>query len=215
MLQQDKIERIYSKLLEEFGKPEKRRLDPVEELVLTILSQNTSDRNRDLAWERLRSRFRTMEELAEAPVEEIEELIKPSGLHRQKARRIKEVLARIRKDFSSLEIKLPADRLYDYLLSLPGIGPKTAAVVLAFSFDLPYFPVDTHVFRVARRLGLSSARTREKVQQEMERIVPPHLKKDLHLLLINLGRSYCRPSKPLCSRCPLRELCPTSGLVVK
>ena len=201
-----KIERIYKILKANLPLPEPRNLPPVEELVLTILSQNTSDRNRDLAWKRLKGKFSSMEEVAEAPLEEIESAIKPAGLYRQKARRIKEVLNILKEKFGGLRIPLKGEELYEFLLSLKGVGPKTAAVVSLFSFGEPYFPVDTHIFRVSNRIPLAKGRTRKEVQEKLNSLVPDRLKKELHLLLIELGRSFCRP-KPNCSACPIREHC--------
>ncbi len=178
----------------------------MDELVLTILSQNTSDRNRDLAWERLRERFPEIGDLLGADLQELEELIRPAGLNRQKARRIKEALHLIKERFGELKIPLKGQELYDFLRSIKGVGPKTAAVVALFSYGEPFFPVDTHIFRVAKRIPLADGKTREEVQDTLTHLVPDHLKMELHLLLIELGRKYCRP-RPKCSSCPLRELC--------
>ncbi len=201
-----KIEEIYRILRKEFPLPVKRKLSPVEELILTILSQNTSDRNRDLAWERLRKKFPTMEDLEKASVEEIERAIKPAGLYRQKAKSIKEALSRLREEFGSLQIPLQGEEAFKFLLSLKGVGPKTAAVVSLFSLSHPHFPVDTHIFRVSNRIPLVKGKSREKVQEELNKKVPDEIKKEFHLLLIELGRKYCRP-RPRCQECPLRDLC--------
>ncbi len=201
-----RIEKVYKILRENFPLPPKRKLPPVEELVLTILSQNTSDRNRDIAWAELRRKFPSMEALERAPVEEIEKAIKPAGLYRQKARRIKEVLSILRRKFGGLKIPLKGEELYRFLLSLKGVGPKTAAVVSLFSFGEPYFPVDTHIFRVSNRIPLVRGKSREEVQEKLNHLVPDGLKEEFHLLLIELGRSYCRP-RPKCSLCPLRGFC--------
>ncbi len=210
----EKIEKIYDILRKEFSLPAKEKLSPAEELVLTVLSQNTSDRNRDLAWKRLRERFPKMEDLEEASVEEIEEAIKPAGLYRQKARSIKQVLRKLREEFGSLNIPLKGEEAYRFLLSLKGVGPKTAAVVSLFSLGHPYFPVDTHIFRVSNRIPLVRGKTREKVQEELNKKVPDEIKREFHLLLIELGRKYCRP-KPRCKECPLKGLCSYSSRFLK
>ena len=147
-----------------------------------------------------------MEKLAKAPLEEIEKAIKPAGLHRQKARRIKEVLNILTERFGGVKIPLKGEELYEFLLSLKGVGPKTAAVVSLFSFGEAYFPVDTHIFRVSNRIPLVRGKTRKEVQDKLNSMIPDSLKKELHLLLIELGRSFCRP-KPNCSACPIREYC--------
>lgn len=200
------IRELYKILKQEFEVPHIRKLKPVEELVLTILSQNTSDRNRDLAWKRLRERFPDLEKIINAKVEEIEDIIKPAGLYKQKAKRIKEGLTLIKRKFGKLEIPLKGKNLYDFLINIKGVGPKTAAVVALFSYGEPYFPVDIHIFRVARRIPLANGKTREEVQEKLTHLVPDHLKMELHLLLIELGRKYCRP-RPKCTDCPLRGFC--------
>ncbi len=201
-----RIEKIYEILKKEFGIPDVRRLHPLEELVLTILSQNTSDRNRDAAWKRLEKKFPKIESIMEADISEIEEAIKPAGLNRQKAKRIKEALQLIKNRFGKLDITLRGHELYDFLRSINGVGPKTAAVVALFSYGEPFFPVDTHIFRVSNRIPLAQEKTREKVQEKLTEIIPDRLKMEFHLLLIELGRKYCRP-KPKCSICPLKNLC--------
>lgn len=200
------FQKIYEALKREFGPQKIRKLPPIEELVLTILSQNTSDRNRDLAWERLRKRFPDLKDIPEADLRELEELIKPAGLNRQKAGRIKDALTLIKQRFGGLKIPLKGKELYDFLRSIKGVGPKTAAVVALFSYGEPYFPVDTHIFRVAKRIPLAEGKTREAVQNKLTETVPDELKMELHLLLIELGRKYCRP-KPKCHQCPIREMC--------
>ncbi len=207
----EKIEKVYQILRREIPLPAKKKLPPVEELVLTILSQNTSDRNRDRAWAKLREKFPTLEALAEAPLEEIEEAIRPAGLYRQKARSIKKALKSLREKFGTLEIPLRGEDAYEFLLSLDGVGPKTAAVVSLFSLGHPHFPVDTHIFRVSNRIPLVEGKSREKVQEQLNQVVPDGIKEEFHLLLIELGRRYCRP-KPRCEKCPLRGLCRFAAL---
>jgi len=211
----ERIKHIYKILRKTFGIPKKKKYDPVDEIILTVLSQNTSDRNRDKAWERLKARYKTPQELLDAPEEEIAELIRPAGLYRQKAKAIKRILNKIKGDFGVLEIPYRGEELYRYLTSIKGIGPKTAAVVMAFSYDQPFFPVDTHIFRVSRRMGLTNSRTREKAQFELDLLIPNEMKKDLHLLLIELGRKICRARRPLCSQCPVKDFCNFQDKVLK
>jgi endonuclease-3 len=195
-----------------------RRIDPLDELVLTILSQNTSDVNRDRAYAAMRARFPTWEALARAPVREVAAAIRPGGLSNIKAPRILSVLGEIReRQGGSLDLSwmstASSRRVREYLTSLPGVGPKTAACVLAFALGRPALPVDTHVFRVARRLGFLDARTDPaRAHDVMEALVPPRLRVRMHVALIRHGRKVCRAGRPLCERCPVCDLCPTAPL---
>jgi len=196
-----------------------RRLDPLEELVLTVLSQNTSDVNRDRAYAALRKRFPTWGALAAATPAEVADAIRPGGLANTKAPRILSILREIRDregnlDLSWMEGASDAE-VRDYLTSLPGVGPKTAACVLAFSLGRPALPVDTHVYRVARRLGWIPPRVSAAAAHGvMDAIVPPKLRVAMHVGLIRLGRQICKPGRPLCESCPLQDLCPTAPLVL-
>ncbi len=208
----DRIERIHQRLVEAYGEPEWTPRDPLAVLVSTILSQNTNDLNRDRAYERLRERFPTWEAVRDAPVEELVAAIRPAGLAPTKAPRIQETLRRIwaeRGEFSlDFLADMPLEAARAWLLSIPGIGPKTAAIVLLFAFGRPAFPVDTHIHRVSRRLGLIPARaTREQAHTLLEALIPPDLYYPLHLNLIALGRDVCHPRKPECGRCVLRDEC--------
>lgn len=184
--------------------------DPLDLLVRTILSQNTSDRNRDWAYAELRRRFPTWEAVLEAPLEEVEEAIRRAGLHRQRAQRIQAVLQRIREERGRLSLSfladMPNEEAAAWLLSLPGVGEKTAYVVLLFAFEQPFFPVDTHIQRIAQRLGLVASKA------EPHAALAPHVPRgkelSLHLHLIRLGRETCRPRNPRCPSCPLLDLCP-------
>lgn len=207
-----KILRIHCKLLAEYGESEWAPRDPVAVLVSTILSQNTNDSNRDRAYERLRERFPTWKAVLDAPAENLIDAIRPAGLAPTKAPRIQETLRRIlaeRGDFSlDFLAQLPLEEARAWLLSIPGIGPKTAAIVLLFAFGRPAFPVDTHIHRVTRRLGLIPSRaTREQAHQILEALIPPELYYSLHLNLISLGRDVCHPRNPECARCVLRDEC--------
>jgi endonuclease III len=192
-----------------------RRLDPVEELVLTILSQNTSDVNRDRAWSALRRRFPAWDELARARPAQVAAAIRPGGLSKVKAPRILAVLREIRAREGAIDLSWMRDasdqEIVEYLTSLPGVGPKTAACVLAFSLDRPALPVDTHVRRVAERLGFLPERTpAAKAHRILASLVPPRLRVSMHVGLIRHGRELCRAGRPRCEVCPLQDLCPTA-----
>jgi len=208
----DRIYSIHRRLMSEYGEPQWAPRDPVAVLVSTILSQNTNDRNRDRAYERLRERFPTWEAVRDAPLEDLIAAIRPAGLAPTKAPRIQETLRRIwaeRGEFSlDFLADMPLEAARAWLLSIPGIGPKTAAIVLLFAFGRPAFPVDTHIHRVCRRLGLIPARaTREQAHTLLEELIPPDLYYPLHLNLIALGRDVCHPRNPECGRCVLRDEC--------
>ncbi|MGH2675009.1 MAG: endonuclease III domain-containing protein [Actinomycetota bacterium] len=193
------------------------RLAPLEELVLTILSQNTSDVNRDRAWAGLRERFPTWEGLAEARPAQIAAAIRPGGLASTKAPRILAVLREIRRREGGFDVawmrRASDQEVVDYLISLPGVGPKTAACVLAFSLDRPALPVDTHVHRVATRLGfLASGTSAAKAHRILADLVPATLRVPMHVGLIRHGRTICRAARPLCEECPLRDVCPSAPL---
>ena len=188
---------------------------PLGELVATILSQNTTGANADLAYDRLRQAYPTWDLAADAPLSRIAALIRPAGLHRQKARHIRTVLRRIRAERgrASLDFlrRWPTDRIKQYLLALPGVGPKTAACVLCFSLRRPVLPVDTHVCRVSRRLGLIGPRTTaEDAHDLLLPMVPPAQVYTFHVLLIQHGRKTCRARRPDCAACTLRDLCPSA-----
>jgi endonuclease-3 len=199
--------------LETYGEPSWRSdLDPVSQLVSTILSQNTNDVNRDVAYQRLTQRLPTWEAVRDVDVEEVVEAIRPAGLANQKGPRIQEALRTITEERGELDLgflaDLPLEEARDWLTSMKGVGPKTAAIVLLFALDRPAFPVDTHVHRVTKRLGLIGPKTsREKAHDEMERLVEPQDYFVFHINLIQHGRQICSSRKPKCSECPLRDLC--------
>lgn len=183
--------------------------DPLDLLVRTILSQNTSDRNRDRAYAELRRRFPTWEAVLSAPVADVERAIQGAGLHHQRAARLKHVLRRIQDEQGELSLAflagLPDEEAAAWLLSLPGIGKKTAYVVLLFGFGRPFFPVDTHIRRVTRRLGIVDSRA--EPHAALAPLVPPGTEAEVHLQLIRLGREICRARRPRCPACPLADLC--------
>jgi endonuclease-3 len=186
---------------------------PLDELVLTVLSQNTNDRNRDVAYERLRDRFSDWEAVARAPVAEIEDAIRPGGISKVKANRIKAMLGAIQAERGSLDLAFLADapraEALEFLERLPGVGRKTAACVLLFSFDRPELPVDTHVYRVASRLGLLRPRAPfDEAHDVMRTATDPADVFELHVNLIRHGRRLCSARAPACPECPLLEICP-------
>jgi endonuclease III len=210
------IRRVHRLLERRFGPLDPpRRLDPLEELILTVLSQNTSDVNRDRAYTSLTARFATWEQVADADVQEVADAIRPGGLANTKAPRIQAILRAVERDHGELDLRFldgrPDDEVRAYLMALPGVGPKTAACVLAFSLLRPVIPVDTHVGRVAQRLGWIPPRASdEKAHAALERLVPPDLRVSMHVGLIRLGREICKPGRPRCEECPLQKLCPTA-----
>jgi endonuclease-3 len=188
--------------------------------VLTILSQNTSDTNRDRAYEAMRARYPTWEALAGARPKDLIEAIRVGGLANTKAPRILRVLEEIREREGGFDLSwmrhAPDGEIEEYLTSLPGVGPKTAACVLAFSLDRPALPVDTHVFRVATRLGLLPPRASTAGAHRILRdLVPPRLRVSMHVGLIRHGRTICRAGRPRCEVCPLNDLCPTAPMYMK
>lgn len=187
---------------------------PAEELVHAILSQNTSRRNYDLAFSRLIEKFGTLEEIERANIEDIEAAIRPGGLSRKKAMVIKNVLESIRSRTGGLSLdflaSLSVEDARDFLTSLPGVGAKTASVVLLFGFGREVLPVDTHVLRTSKRIGILPFRVDAvQAEKELEDLCPPDLRPVLHLGLVKLGREVCRARRAYHESCPVSELCET------
>lgn len=211
---QEKISEVRQKLADAFGKPEWRTpLPPVDELVSTILSQNTNDKNRDVAFERLKARYRNWESVMQADTKAVIEAIRPAGLANQKAPRIQGALNEI-AEFNGGKISLeflgglPVEEARQWLLDVKGVGPKTAAIVLLFSMGIPAFPVDTHIYRVTGRMGLRPDNISvEKTHIYLEEHIPEEAFYDLHLNLIRLGREVCGARKWQCFRCPVESIC--------
>jgi endonuclease III len=210
MADRRRLRTIRDRLRREYGRPVLRaHRAPIDELILTVLSQNTNDRNRDVAWARLRERLPSWDAVREAPVREIEDAIRPGGLAPTKAVRIKRILEAIGEDDLCWLEDAPLEDARDYLCDLPGVGRKTAACVLLFSFGRPEVPVDTHVYRVASRLGLiRPGASFDEAHDEMLRLVDPEDAYEVHVLLIRHGRRTCVARAPRCSECPLRRMCP-------
>ena len=210
---QTKIDSVHLRLLEAYGEPRWRKvLPPLDQLVNTILSQNTNDVNRDRAFKRLCQRFPSWNQVRDASVEEVVDAIRPAGLANQKGPRIQKALRRITEERGELSLDfladLPLEDARSWLLSFHGVGPKTAAIVLLFSLGRPAFPVDTHVHRVSQRLGLIGERTSaEKAHQLLEAQLPPQWFYAFHVNVIRHGRRVCHARGPECERCVLSDLC--------
>lgn len=191
--------------------------DLVDGLVRTILSQNTSDVNSDRAFSSLKDRFPTWEEAAGARVGEIEKAIRSGGISRVKAERIKAILKSLHRERGSYDLEqlreMEPRAAMNYLLEMPGVGRKTAAVLLLFNLGYPFFPVDTHIFRVGKRLGIiPQGYSAEKAHDIMDDVVPDDIKYRFHLNLIEHGRRVCKARKPDCPRCSLNSICPKIGV---
>jgi len=186
--------------------------DPIAELVLTVLSQSTNDRNRDVAYLRLRERFPSWEAVMRAPVGAIEEAIRPGGISKVKSARIKVILQALAARELSLDWlpDVPIDEARDYLTALPGVGRKTAACVLLFAYGLHDVPVDTHVSRVGTRLGLlRKGAPFAELHDEMLALTPLGEELELHVNLLRHGRRTCHARKPACGECALARMCPS------
>lgn len=205
--------KIHETLLEKFGEPIWRNpLPAIDELVSTILSQNTNDINRDRAFDALREKFPTWETVRDAKEADVVSAIKPAGLANQKGPRIQQVLKAITQERGSLNLdflkELSIEYARNWLTKFNGVGPKTAAIVLCFSLDMPTFPVDTHVYRVTGRIGLRPEKMNvEQAHPYLESVFPPETYYAAHLNLIRLGREVCNARKPLCLNCPINKLC--------
>jgi endonuclease-3 len=213
-----RLRRIARRLRQAYGAPPRpRRLPPLDELVLTILSQNTNDTNRDRAYADLRRKLPQWDDVADAPLPVIEHAIRSGGLAPTKAPRIRAVLRALRDRGIALDDRalrrIRHDRLFELLIGLPGVGPKTAACVLLFSLDRPYFPVDTHVHRVAIRLGLVPPKaTAVQTQTLLQAALAPDEMYEVHMNLIRHGRHVCVALRPICSQCVLNDFCPKVGV---
>ena len=208
---------IFEKLMPLYGPIEWRpRYNALDELIFTVLTQHTSDLNAERAFDELRRRIPTWGEVIEADTSAVADAIQRGGLANQKSVRIQKILLEIVERHGALELEflknMELDEARDWLTALSGVGPKTAAVVMAFSLGMPAIPVDTHIHRVSGRLGLIREGTSaDDAHIVMEKIVAPEDRFNLHVLLITHGRQLCKARKPLCEKCPLKEPCPASG----
>ena len=204
---------VVRRLLAFYGEPTWRNpLPPLDELVSTILSQNTNDRNRDQAFNRLREALPTWEQVRDAPVERVIDAIRVAGLGNQKGPRIQAVLQQITEERGSLDLsflaEMPLEEARQWLLHFKGVGRKTAAIVLQFSLGRPAFPVDTHIYRVSGRLGLRpQGISLEQAHNLLEASMAPADYYAAHLNLIRLGREICHARNPQCGQCPLNDIC--------
>jgi endonuclease III len=205
---------VHRRLLEAYGEPLwQNPMPPVDELVSTILSQNTNDLNRDRAFTALREAFPTWEAVRDAPARAISRAIHPAGLANQKGPRIKAVLEAITRERGTLDLRflrrMPPEQAMAWLMRFKGVGRKTASIVLLFSLGMPAFPVDTHILRVSGRLGLIPKRASpERAHDLLGQAFPPETYYAAHLNLIRHGREVCHARKPACTECILHRMCP-------
>ena len=211
---------VMTQLGEAYGPVEwEPRYNPAEELVYTILSQHTSDINSERAFLNLMSVFGTLDAIADASTDDIEEAIKSGGLAKQKSVRIKQVLNIVRSDVGSFDLsflgEMPLDESKAWLKDLPGVGPKTAAIILCFSLGMPAMPVDTHIYRVSQRLGLIGKKvSADKAHDILEPMVSQEDVFAFHMYLIKHGRQICKAQRPRCDECVLAWGCPSNGEII-
>ena len=208
-----RVRRVRDRLRAVYGRPvAPPHGHPIAELVLTVLSQSTSDRNRDVAYLRLRARFPTWEEIRDAPNDEVEAAIRPGGISRVKSVRIQQILAELGGAGGTVSLdhlpELPVEEARAELMALPGVGRKTAACVLLFAFGMRDVPVDTHVSRVGSRLGFLTPGPFERMHDEMLALTPRGQELELHVNLLRHGRRTCHARTPDCGNCALLRLCP-------
>lgn len=208
-----KARRVHEILLEFFGEPVWRNpLSALDELISTILSQNTNDVNRDRAFEALRKKMPTWEAVRDAPLAQVVEAIRPAGLANQKGPRIQKALQQITEERGQLDLDFLREwspqEVRAWLTRFHGVGPKTASIVMQFSLGMPAFAVDTHVQRITGRLGLRPANmSADDTHAHMESLLLPDTYGVAHMNLIRLGREVCRARRPDCPNCPLRRMC--------
>lgn len=213
--------KLVSKLLEkEYGTPKPWKMLPIDSLVNVILSQNTNDLNSGKAFAKLKKKYSDWEDILTSRETEIAKTIKEGGLANIKAKRIKKVLSQIKEKEGKLNLDFlesySSENAREYLMQFDGIGPKSAAVIVAFAFEKPAFPIDTHIFRVIKRIPLIPQNmSYEKAHGFMEEVVPDQLKIPLHVQIITHGRKICHARKPLCSKCVLNGMCKKIGVGIR
>jgi endonuclease-3 len=211
-----RLRAIVARLEKRFGmQAPPRAIDPLDELIWTVLSQHTSDLNAERAFGDLRRAYPTWQAAVDAPSGEVADVIRSGGLANTKAPRIQAILREVRDREGSYSLEalraLTDADARAYLTSLPGIGPKTAAVVLSFALGRDAIPVDTHVLRVTKRLGIiPPTASAERADRILHDLVPAGLRTRMHVAFIRHGREICRAPTPLCAQCPLKDLCPTA-----
>ena len=214
-----KAEQACAVLVRKYGKTvSERKLPPIDELVMTILSQHTSDINMLKAYDSLKKRYTSWEQVLESPQSELAEVIRSSGMYNLKANRIQRTLSEINERVGRLDLSLledmPLEKAKLWLTSLHGVGPKTAAIVLLFSFGRPTLPVDTHVWRVTKRLGIiGQSVSRERAHELLEQIVPRDCIHSLNNNLVRHGREVCKAQRPQCEICFLSDICDYFGSI--
>lgn len=207
-----RAQEIHQRLLAYFGEPEWTKRPALDELILTVLSQNTNDRNRDIAYTAMRDRYPAWEDVRSALRDDLIDTVRYAGLANQKAPRIQEILNTLYEEKGDLSLDflnaMSPEEVFQWLISLKGVGPKTASIVMVFSLEMPAFPVDTHIYRVSGRIGLrDSAVNAEQAHSELAKLYTPNQYGHAHLLLIYLGRQICAARKPKCEQCPINDLC--------
>lgn len=212
MDQRQRAQEIHQALLAHFGPPNWLKRPALDELILTVLSQNTNDRNRDIAYNAMREKYPTWEDVRKADKDDLIDTVRYAGLANQKAPRIQAILNTLHQEKGELSLDflnaMEPDAVKDWLVSLKGVGPKTASIVMIFSLEMPAFPVDTHIYRVSGRIGLRDMNINaEQAHEALAKLYTPDQYGHAHLLLIYLGRQICRARKPKCCECPIYKLC--------
>lgn len=204
---------VHRRLIHSFGNPKWEKPESaLDELISTILSQNTNDRNRDAAFRQLKKRFTSWYVVRDAALGEVIDAIRSAGLANQKGARIQEILRQITRERGELDLKflsnLPPEEVRSWMMHFKGVGPKTASIVMQFALGHPAFPVDTHIYRVSGRLGLRPLKmTVEQAHDHLARLFEPSEYGPAHLNLIRLGREICHPHNPECTECPINRWC--------
>lgn len=214
----ENVQMINKRLIDALGEPKwQGRGQPLDDLILTVLSQSTNDNNRDVAYSRLKMRFPRWEQVINAPVQDVADAIRPAGLANQKSQRIQDILKWVHDTYHTFDLSFLCDKdpqqVIDTLTQLKGVGMKTISVVLMVTCGVDIFPVDTHVHRICRRLGLVPENANAvKTHHLMQPIVPEGSSYALHMNFLKLGRTICKAQKPRCPECPLNDLCPSAQL---